>query len=434
MKVHKTSTRTGVALAVLALVATGCRGGDDGGGGTESGGEAIDAPGVTSEPCPEAVNQDNGCIYLGTISDLTAGPFAALGGPITEAQAAFWNRVNEDGGIGGYDVDVTEYVSDNLYNPETHAQLYAEMEPNVLALAQTLGSPTTLAILEQMKSQSVVGAPASWTSLWGFDDNILESGSSYCVEAMNAIDYLGGEGDVSSVMAIGFEGDYGEDGAAGAEAAAEAAGAEFEFVSTTPGQENQASAVSAVVGQSPDVVVLGVGPTETGVIVGQAAQQGFTGRFVGLSPTWNPALLDSPAAPALEQLFIHAGPWGSFGTDTPGHQAMREALPDVDPNDGYTSGWAWSYPLKAALEEWLDGDYDKTREGLFEAVGALESVDYEGMLPEEAGDRTGDNDIFTQSVISSVDPSAPAGLTVLQDFTAGPTASEYSFDGPCFEG
>ena len=113
---------------------------------------------------------------------------------------------------------------------------------------------------------------------------------------------------------------------------------------------------------------------------------------------------------------------------------MPGLLPDVDPNDGYTSGWAWSYPLKAALEEWLDGDYDKTREGLFEAVGALESVDYEGMLPEEAGDRTGDNDIFTQSVISSVDPSAPAGLTVLQDFTAGPTASEYSFDGPCFEG
>ncbi len=115
---------------------------------------------------------------------------------------------------------------------------------------------------------------------------------------------------------------------------------------------------------------------------------------------------------------------------------MREALGDVEqPNDGYTSGWAWSYPLKAALEEWLDGDYDKTREGLFEAVGALESVDFEGMLPEEAGDRTGDNDIFLQSVISKVDPEAPAGLTTIQDFTAGPTASELRRStGACFEG
>lgn len=426
MKVYK----TGVALAMVALVAAGCRGGDDEAGG----GGDVNAPGVTSEACPEAVNEDNGCIYLGTISDLSAGPFAALGVPITESQKAFWNRVNEDGGIGGYDIDVTKYVKDNLYNPETHAQLYTEIEPDVLALAQTLGSPTTLAILEQMKGQSVIGAPASWTSLWGFEDNILESGSSYCVEAMNAIDYMAEQGDVAKVLAIGFPGDFGGDGAAGAEIAAEAAGAEFEFIETAPGAEGQAGAISAVVGQKPDVVVLGVGPTETGVIVGQAAAQGFTGKFVGLSPTWNPALLDSPAAPALEALFTHVGPWGSFSTDTPGHEAMREALGDVDANDGYTSGWAWSYPLKAALEAWLDGDYEKTREGLFEAVGELESVDYEGMLPEEAGDRTGENDIFTQSVISKVDPAADAGLTVLQDFTEGSTAAGNEFTGACFEG
>ena len=114
-------------MAALALVATGCgRGGDD------DGGEAS-APGVTEEACPDAVNEDNGCIYLGTISDLTQGPFAPLGVPITEAQKAFWQRVNEDGGIGGYDIDVTTYVKDNLYNPETHKQVYGEIEGDVLA-------------------------------------------------------------------------------------------------------------------------------------------------------------------------------------------------------------------------------------------------------------------------------------------------------------
>ena len=85
------------------------------------------------------MNEDNGCIYLGTISDLTQGPFAPLGVAITEAQKAFWQRVNEDGGIGGYDIDVTEYVKDNLYNPQTHKQVYGEIEGDVLALAQTLG-------------------------------------------------------------------------------------------------------------------------------------------------------------------------------------------------------------------------------------------------------------------------------------------------------
>jgi ABC-type branched-subunit amino acid transport system substrate-binding protein len=426
------SRKSGVLLVALALLATGCRG-----GGEADGESAVSAPGVSDEACPEAVNEDNGCIYLGTISDLTQGPFAPLGVPITEAQAAFWNRVNEDGGIGGYDIDVTTYVKDNLYNPQTHQQVYGEIEGDVLALAQTLGSPTTLAIIPDMDRDEMIGAPASWTSLWAFEDAILESGANYCVEGMNAVDYMVAEKDISSVMAVGFPGDYGGDGAAGAEIAAEANGLEFTGVETAPGQEAQAGAISAIVKQKPDLVLLGTGPTETAVIVGQAAAQGFQGQFIGLGPTWNPALLETPSAPALEALYMQSGYWGPFGTETPGHQAMRDALGEVaQPNDGYTAGWAWSYPLKAALEEWLDGDYDKDRAGLLEAVQSLETIDYEGMLPEEAGNRTGDPDetIFRESVLSKVDPSAPSGVTIVSDFTAGPTASEHTFEGACFEG
>jgi ABC-type branched-subunit amino acid transport system substrate-binding protein len=429
MKVHK----SGVLLAALALVAAaGCRDGDAGDGDGE-----ITAPGVTDEACPEAVNEDNGCIYLGQISDLTAGPFAPLGVPITDAEKAFWQRVNEDGGIGGYDMDVTTYVRDNLYNPETHKQVYREIEGDVLALAQTLGSPTTFAILADLKRQDVVGAPASWTSLWEFETNILESGTNYCFEAMNIVDYMVENQDAQSVMSIGFPGDYGGDGAAGAEIAAEENGLEYSNVETAPGQEGQASAISEVVGKKPDLVILGTSPTETAVIVGESVARGYQGQFVGLGPTWNPALLATDALPALQRSYLASGYWGTWGTDTPGHQAMRETLGDVDqPNDGYTSGWAWSYPMKAALEAWLDGDYDKNREGLLEAVSELETVDYEGMLPEEAGNFVGDpNDtVFRESLLSEVDPQAPTGITVVQDFFAGPTAEAYEFTGPCFEG
>jgi ABC-type branched-subunit amino acid transport system substrate-binding protein len=420
-----------VLLAALALVATGCRDSDDGGGDEAS------APGVTEEACPDAVNEDNGCIYLGTISDLTQGPFAPLGVPITDAQKAFWQRVNDDGGIGGYDINVTEYVRDNLYNPQTHKQVYGEIEGDVLALAQTLGSPTTLAIIPDMQRDEMVGAPASWTSLWAFEDAILESGTNYCVEGMNAVDYMVAEKDIKTVMAVHYPGDYGGDGAAGAEIAAEANGLEFTDVETASGQEEQAGAIAAILGAKPDLVILGTAPTETAVIVGQTAAQGFTGQFIGLGPTWNPALLATPAAPALEALYMQSGYWGPFGSDTPGHEAMREALGEVEqPNDGYTAGWAWSYPLKAALEEWLDGDYDKDRAGLLEAVKSLETIDYEGMLPEEAGNRSGEpnDNIFRESVLSKVDKAAPSGVSLIQDFTAGPTAEEYTFEGACFEG
>ena len=428
MKVRK----TGVLLAALVLMATGCRGED---ADDDSG--AIDAPGVSDDACPDAVNEDNGCIYLGTISDLTQGPFAPLGVAITEAQKAFWQRVNEDGGIGGYDINVTEYVKDNLYNPQTHKQVYGEIEGDVLALAQTLGSPTTLAIIPDMKSDEMIGAPASWTSLWAFEDAILESGTNYCTEGMNLVDYAVEQKQIKSVMAVHFPGDYGGDGAAGAEIAAEQNGLDFTAVETAPGQEAQAGAISAIVSQKPDLVMLGTSPTETAVIVGQTAAQGYTGQFIGLGPTWNPALLATPAAPALEALYLQSGYWGPFGTDTPGHQAMRDALGELEqPSDGYTAGWAWSYALKAALEEWLDGDYDKDRAGLLEAVQSLETIDYEGMLPEEAGVRSGEagENIFRQSVISKVDPAAPTGVSIVQDFFEGPTAEGYEFDGACFEG
>ena len=75
-------------------------------GGSDVVAEMVTGPGITADPCPDAVNADNGCIYLGVLSDLTEGPFAALAVPITDGQRAFWLDVNEKGGIGGFDVDI----------------------------------------------------------------------------------------------------------------------------------------------------------------------------------------------------------------------------------------------------------------------------------------------------------------------------------------
>ncbi|MGH2753717.1 MAG: ABC transporter substrate-binding protein, partial [Actinomycetota bacterium] len=406
-----------VGAALLLFVGACSSGGDDddeaAGGDGDDGGIATDI-GVTEEPCPEAVNEDNGCIYLGTLSDLTIGPFAPLAVPITDAQAAFWNRVNEDGGIGGeYDVDATTYVEDNEYNPEVHVRKYQQIEPDILALAQTLGTPPTLAGLDLYKQNDVVGAPASWWSGWEFEDNIIESGSNYCIESMNAIDYAIEEFGVESVMAVGYPGDYGGDAAAGAEIAADATGLEFlGAIETAPNAVagSQEEAIGAILRAEPDLVIITTGPTEMAEIVGGTAARDFTGKFIGTSPTWNKGVLESPAAEAIEALYLQSGPWPPFGTDTPGHTAMREAVGDVDPNDGYTSGWVWSYPLKEVLENAYEAG-DLTRAGVVQAASELETVDYEGMLPEDAGSFAGDpNDtVFREIVISEPDAEAPSG-------------------------
>ena len=213
-------------LAVPALGLAACGAEEE---ATGEGGVKTDI-GVTSDPCPGSANKDRGCIYLGTLSDLTEGPFAPLAVPITEAQADFWERVNASGGIGGrYDVDVAEYTRDNKYNPEEHVAKLREIEPNVLALAQSLGTPPTLAGLELQKQEEIVAAPASWWSGWSFDDEslILESGQNYCTESMNGLDWAAEEfGKPATVLAVGYPGDYGGDSAAGAKIWAEANGAD----------------------------------------------------------------------------------------------------------------------------------------------------------------------------------------------------------------
>ncbi len=429
-----------VSAAALVLVAglAGCR--------SEGPGTTVDETGiktdvgVTKEPCPDAIDATKGCIYLGTLSDLTVGPFKPLAVPITEAQAAFWKRVNQQGGIGGYEVNVTKYVGDHQYNPQVATQVFGEMEPNILALAQTLGSPTTAAILPELKAKSIVGAPAAWSSLYAFEDVILESGASYCVESMNAIDFAkGAKPTISSVLAVGYPGDYGDDAAAGATYAAEKLGLNFTHVPTGQGGgEAQTGAITAILTQKPDLVIITTGPTEAATIVGGVALNGvpagYTPMFIGTSPTWNPALLGSAAAPALTAMYFQSGPWGPWGSDTPGHKAMRDTLgTPATLNDGYTAGWVWSYPLKAALEKAAENK-DLSRAGVLAAAKSLTSVDYEGMLPAGAGNYAGGaNGIVKHTTISKPDASAPTGVTTVQPLTVGPTAQGFTLTGPCHE-
>ena len=339
-----------VMLAVV-LAVPGCRSQESTTPQTGKEGTKVDF-GVTNEPCPQAIDGSKGCIYLGTISDLTEGPFKALAVPITDAQKAFWRRVNEQGGIGGYEIDVTNYVKDNKYNPQVHNQVYQEIKPNILALAQTLGSPTTAAILPDLKASNLVAVPASWTSLWAFEDVIVESGTNYCIESMNSVDYAADELGAKSIMAVHLAGDYGDDAAAGARVAAEKRGLTFTDVKTATGQDNQAGAIDAIVSGNPDVVILTNSPTDAAVIIGQAGARGYKGRFIGTSPTWNPGLLKGPAAPAIMSLYLQSAPIQPYGTDTPGHQAMRAALGNVpQPNEGLHRGLGVVVPAEGGVGE-----------------------------------------------------------------------------------
>jgi ABC-type branched-subunit amino acid transport system substrate-binding protein len=426
------------ASAALVLVGglAACRGSE--GPTTDEEGIKTDA-GVTSEPCPDAVNPDNGCIYLGTISDLTVGPFSPLAPAIVAAQAAFWKRVNENGGIGGYDIDVTTYVRDNKYDAQTTNEVYQDIKPNILALAQTLGSDPTAAILDDLKASNIVALPAAWSSAYAFEDIILESGANYCVETMNGIDFaVGAKPDIKSIMSVHYPGDYGDDAAGGAQYAADKLGLNFTSVVTGTGVENQAGAVSQILAERPDLLIITTGPREMAALVGgvyaQAATTGYTPMVLGTSPTWHRDLLGSPVAPALQAAYFQTGPWAPWDANTPGHAAMREALGEPDTiTDGFTAGWVWSYPLKAALEKAVENG-DLTRAGVAAAAKSLTAVDYEGMLPAGAGNfAAGPSGQVKATIISKPDPESSTGVSPVTELMVGPTAQGFTLTEPCYE-
>jgi ABC-type branched-subunit amino acid transport system substrate-binding protein len=444
----RTTTSIAALAAASALVLAACGGSSDGGStgdatspdASPTGSSVKFDVGVTEEACPEAINPDNGCIYLGVLSDLTEGPFAPLAVEVTKGQEDFWKTVNEAGGIGGFDINIAQNTRDNKYDPAVHSQEYRSIEPNILALAQTLGTPQTQAILPDMEADNVIGAPASWWSGWQFPsddgDLILESGASYCIQAMSGMDwYVETNGEIGKIVAVGPPGDFGGDFAAGAQAWAEANGVEWGgFIESLPNAiaGNQDAAVAQIVASEADVVALGTGPGEVAEIVGKAAASGFGGKFVGAAPTWNPALLQSAAAPALLALFTNFGTTASFGTvDTEAMTAMEAQVGAgaTPANDGYTYGWVWQYPLKAAIEK-AAASGDLTREGLRAAVTGGIEVDYQGAQPNALVG--GPPDTVDRSVTINVpDEASPLGIKTIVNGYVGATAEAYDYSKPC---
>lgn len=434
-------------VGAAALVLAGCGGGGSDATPTQEASSEGTSPrdgitfdvGVTEDPCPEAINPNNGCIYLGVLSDLTEGPFAPLATQVVTGQQDFWKYVNEQGGISGFDVNMSSNTRDNKYDPAVHSQEYRSIEPNILALAQTLGTPQTQAILSDMEADNVIGVPASWWSGWQFPANdggvILESGSSYCIAAMSGLDWwVENKTPIKKLIAVGYPGDYGGDYAAGAEKWAGANGVEFAgFVETAPNAVagNQDAAVSAIIDSGADLVAIGIGPGEVAEVIGKAVASGYEGQFLGAAPTWNPLLLQTAAAPALLATYTNVGTTGAFGTPSAAMDAMQAQLGEgvLPSNDGFTYGWVWQYPLKAALEK-AAASGDLTREGLVAAVQGGVEVDYEGALPNSlVGGPPADVDRSVSINIPSED--AALGIETLLTGYVGPTAAAFDYTEPC---
>ena len=448
-----------IIFSILLLVLAAC-----GGGATEETSEPVeevvvetlDSPavttakavktgkGVTDEPCPEAVggiptgaNPAQGCIYLGLLNDYT-GPYAAAAVALETGQRAFWLWVNSTGGIGGYSVVISE-GQDTAYNPQKHLEGYNAIRNDVAALAMSIGTPQTVFILDELDADNMVTAPMSWYSGWSYKSVdrglVVEFGSAYCADGMNAADWIADNSPVpiNRIGIIAYQGDYGGDWAAGVREAAKTNGWEIGWEYIPPVTEfDVAQAAGLLVTDPVDAYFPALSPGLMAQVMGGAAQAGVTPVAMLAAPSFNDAFVQEGFA--LKGLFESGLVYNlafvdPYEADTPGHAAMRATLGSFTDSAStfLVAGWSSQYHLKGVLEAAVKGG-DLSRAGIRRAAAAV-NVSSDGMMPtRELGQNRADAD----SSIGKPDGSIPSGVQPLASRYVGKTAAAYDWNaGPC---
>ncbi|MEW6476825.1 MAG: ABC transporter substrate-binding protein [Actinomycetota bacterium] len=440
----------GILLTVLALVTVAC--GDDdkseSGGATENG----EAAAIKTN-----YGADDSTIRVGLLADLS-GPFSVLVKDIVLAQQVYWDKVNKAGGIAGRQVKLN--IQDNKYDVATHRQLFQSMKGQdangVLILSQSTGSPQTAAIKAELEAEDIIAIPLSWYSGWAdptFGKNVFEAYTTYCFEAMNAVEYMKDELKAKKVAVVTLPNEAGHDSAAGAKYAIEKAGLTLAYDGdgkvtppspTTPNPDNS-GAVSAIASSGADVVWTLVNPATQAQLMGQAAAKGFKGKWVGATPSYNPALLKGDVKNLIDSSFYLSAYTVQLGTDVPGMSEMVDAIKAYDAkalaSDAYVYGWTEAQVTEAILRKAADNK-DLTREGVVKAAFELDKVDFKGLAPSQSWKGDPNSYVVRESYIFKPTlaefKEGPIGVgSTGNKLLKGPFASEvaksYDFKGPCYK-
>lgn len=394
---------------------------------------------------PEDITTDVGVsdqtIFLGELSPLT-GPVAVIGGPLTRGHEVYFQYVNEVLGGVGQQLDAEDRYKielvtlDTQYSPEVHVQQYNAMKDRVLMIAQSLGTPTTKAILQQINEDKILTGAATLSSDWLKETYVIPAGAPYPVQFINAAQYLKDQGETVRAGIIYQEDDYGEEGVKGLEFAAEEFG--FEIVARATyrtGDTDFTAQVTAMKTAGATHVFLTTVPSATGPIMGAALRAGYSPRWIGQSPAWIGALAGSPVAPYMAQtLWIVTDASCAWGQTEAGCEGMAEMLENVEkfasdqePDYYFGFGYTQARIVHQILEKAVELG-DLTRAGVVTAFESLAQVNMGGLLnPISYGPECEDKIPVTASSIWSIDPAEPIGLKRLVQEVDSAAVSKFPF-------
>jgi ABC-type branched-subunit amino acid transport system substrate-binding protein len=361
-----------VALIAIALAACGSKGSSDSSSSSSGGGSIKGGPGVTAST-----------IKLGVLTDLS-GVFAPLAKPLTQANQLFWKEQNAKGGVCKRTVQLV--IKDHGYDPQKAVVQYRDMSQSVAGLQQLLGSPVTAALLPTLKTDSMLALLSAWPSSLLSNDNIIVVGTTYDIEMINGLDYLLGKGLIKKGDKIGhlyFEGEYGENGLKGSKYFASKNGMTVVEQKIKATDTEMAGQVAAFKRAGVKAIAVTTAPTQLASVAGIAASQGMTVPIVGNNPTYDPALLKTPAAKVIKANAYISGSIAPWTVDKPEVKrvgdAFAAAYPKSDPKAAVQFGYAQAQVMYEILNQGCKNK-DLSRAGLVKAAHQVSGIDTGGLI------------------------------------------------------
>ncbi|WP_350348959.1 ABC transporter substrate-binding protein [Agromyces sp. G08B096] len=343
-------------------------------------GAAESTPGVTDET-----------VTVGTHQPLT-GPAAAGYSSISAATKAYFDYVNDQGGINGRTIEYV--VKDDGYNPATTQTVVRELvqEDEVFAILNGLGTPTHTAVLDYLNQNEVPDLfVASGSTSWNQPEEYpytFAFNADYVVEGAALAQYAADERPDATVCLLGQDDDFGDEVVEGAELVLGTGGlAEVQRYSVS--NQDVTAQIGAMQAAGCEVNLLATVNGFTALAVGTAAKLGYFPAWYSSSSGGDyPTLvgfLGEDLAPKLLQGFISTNylPFSPDGEWTALFRQINDEYNDGAPFDGNTVyGMSVGYLFAEALAR--AGD-DPTRESLLDAVSSGELVG-NGILPLAFGE------------------------------------------------
>jgi len=336
---------------------------------------------TTVEPVAEpAPGVSNSVIRVGLSVDLS-GPLSSIDSFVLDAQIAYFDMVNDNGGIGGHTVEVVarDHASDIDAHIDNVQELLERSERGVAVISSVGGDEFAGVVSPALVAEGTYGVSRGHVEPGGQRaHNVAHIGQSSCLDAYAGVLRLieqNAQADESPALAIVARPDaYGARSARGAAAAAEAA--EIEVVVNYRGpldtQAVSELAVSVAEG-SPNLIWVAVSPRELRELFLGLEEVDEGASWSGAFQSYDSLLLETSIAASVSGRYTHTASIDLFNSDTNGRSGqIRSAFPGAEywAADSLAFGWQQAELTHAALAA-AEANGDLTRAGISEAFDAL---------------------------------------------------------------